>query len=281
MPFPLTSRAVNPLRCMLLHWEGTWRFANCSWQSKRMWPRKLACMTPYQGVFVWHFSTIFCFRFLKPSCSAPAPLAFKKLRKVSPPLTSRAVNTPRCIGLQVEGTWRLANFWWKSKRMWPRRISGMTPYHPYLSFFLHFRTIFCFRFLKPSCFASALSPSKLRTFPSPSRPLQSKHCTACCCKGRTLGDLQIFGGSQSECGHEGQVRHFASRASLRLNYHSPAALQGRLDSPQMRHVPQQTRRVRVPAQHRRPGVSAFGPFPHTPLTPLLSLLDLLCILAFQ
>ena len=69
-----------------------------------------------------HFLPIFCFRFFEPSCSASAPARGSKLRaSPPPPLTSPAVNPPRCIMLQGLGTWRFANFWCKSKRMWPRK----------------------------------------------------------------------------------------------------------------------------------------------------------------
>ena len=47
--------------------------------------------------------------------------------------------------------------------------------------------------------------------PPPSRPLQSIHPAALGCIWRALGDLQIFGGSQSGCGREEQVRYFAPR----------------------------------------------------------------------
>jgi hypothetical protein len=38
--------------------------------------------------------------------------------------------------------------------------------------------------------------------PPPSRPLQSMHPAALGCSERALGDLQIFGASQSGCGRE-------------------------------------------------------------------------------
>ena len=126
-----------------------------------------------------YFCPIFCFRFSNRRGPPLPPPAAQNCEHPPPPLTSPAVNTPRCIRLQGEGTWRFAKFWWKSKRMWPRKLAGMTPYHPLRSFlFLHFLPIFCFRFFEPSCSASAPARgSKLRTSPPPPLHVPCSQCT--------------------------------------------------------------------------------------------------------
>ncbi len=95
-----------------------------------MWTRKMTGMTPYHP-----FEELFCFAFkadiLLPIfrtvvlrlCQRPR----LEIANIPPPPHIPAVNPPRCIVLQGKGAWRLANIWCKSKRMWTRKMSGMTP----------------------------------------------------------------------------------------------------------------------------------------------------------
>ncbi len=169
-----------------------------------MWPRKIAGMTPYhplRSFLFFVFLSDFLFPFFKPSWSASAPARGSKLRTPPPPPHVPCSQYTPLHAAAVKGHLEICKYLVELKAdvaAKDRRYDPL-PSVEELLFVFAFSSDFLFPFFRTVVVRLCPRPwLKVATIPPPpSRPLQSIHPAVCGCRLRALGDLQIFGGSQS------------------------------------------------------------------------------------